>query len=56
MFNDPIRRMPRPQDIVGMSTQELCDTFLINTLFVPGKITGTFTDLDRLAIILCLDC
>jgi len=50
MFNDSIRRMPRPRDVVGMSTQELRDTFLINTLFVPGKITGTFTDLDRLVV------
>jgi 5-keto 4-deoxyuronate isomerase len=49
MFNDSIRRMPRPQDVVGMSTQELRDTFHINNLFVPGKLTGTFTDLDRLS-------
>jgi hypothetical protein len=55
MFNDSIRRMPRPRDVVGMSTQELRDTFLINTLFVPGKITGTFTDLDRLVVVVqCL--
>jgi 4-deoxy-L-threo-5-hexosulose-uronate ketol-isomerase len=50
MFNDSIRRMPRPQDVVGMSTQELRDTFHINNLFVPGKLTGTFTDLDRLVV------
>ncbi len=42
--------MPRPQDVVGMSTQELRDTFLISELFVPGKLTGTFTDLDRLIV------
>lgn len=50
MFNDVIRRMPRPQDVVGMSTQEVRDTFLISNLFVPGKLTGTFTDLDRLMV------
>jgi 4-deoxy-L-threo-5-hexosulose-uronate ketol-isomerase len=50
MFNDSIRRMPRPQDVVGMSTQEVRDTFLISNLFVPGKLTGTFTDLDRLVV------
>lgn len=50
MFNDVIRRMPRPQDVVGMSTQAVRDTFLISDLFVPGKLTGTFTDLDRLVV------
>jgi 4-deoxy-L-threo-5-hexosulose-uronate ketol-isomerase len=50
MFNDSIRRMPRPQDVVGMSTQEMRDTFLISSLFVPGKLTGNFTDLDRLVV------
>src|SRR6478609_3075167 len=50
MFNDSIRRMPRPQDAVGISTQEMRDTFLISSLFVPGKLTGNFTDLDRLAV------
>jgi len=50
MFNDAIRRMPRPQDVVGLSTQEVRDTFLISDLFVPGKLTGTFTDLDRLVV------
>lgn len=42
--------MPRPQDVIGMPTQELRDTFLIPGLFVPGKLTGTFTDLDRLVV------
>jgi 4-deoxy-L-threo-5-hexosulose-uronate ketol-isomerase len=50
MFNDSIRRMPRPQDVVGMSTQEMRDTFMISSLFVPGKLTGNFTDLDRLVV------
>jgi len=42
--------MPRPQDVVGMSTRELRDTFLVSALFVPGKVCGTFTDLDRLVV------
>ena len=33
-----------------MSTQELRDTFQITNLFVPGEITGHFTDLDRLVV------
>ena len=50
MLENTIRLMPRPQDVVGMSTQELRDTFQITNLFVPGKITGHFTDLDRLVV------
>jgi len=50
MLESSIRRMPRPQDVVGMSTQELRDTFQITNLFVPGEITGHFTDLDRLVV------
>jgi 4-deoxy-L-threo-5-hexosulose-uronate ketol-isomerase len=50
MFQNTIRRMPRPCDVPGMSTQELRDTFLIESIFTPGQITGTFTDLDRLVV------
>ena len=50
MFENSIHRMPRPQDVVGMSTQELRDTFQITNLFVPGTITGHFTALDRLLV------
>jgi 4-deoxy-L-threo-5-hexosulose-uronate ketol-isomerase len=50
MIASSIRRMPRPQDVSGMSTQELRDTFQISSLFVPGEITGHFTDLDRLVV------
>ena len=50
MLEYSIRRMPRPQDMIGMSTQELRDTFHISNLFVPGEITGHFTDLDRLVV------
>jgi 4-deoxy-L-threo-5-hexosulose-uronate ketol-isomerase len=48
MFENTIRRMPRPQDVQRMNTQELRDTFHLTNLFVPGELTGTFTDLDRL--------
>jgi 4-deoxy-L-threo-5-hexosulose-uronate ketol-isomerase len=50
MFENSIRRTPRPQDVIGMSTQQLRDTFQISGLFVPGAITGHFTDLDRLFV------
>jgi 4-deoxy-L-threo-5-hexosulose-uronate ketol-isomerase len=50
MFENTIRRMPRPQDVQRMNTQELRDTFLVTNLFKPGQLTGTFTDLDRLVV------
>jgi len=50
MLENSIRRTPRPQDLIGMSTQELRDTFQISNLFVPGQINGQFTDLDRLFV------
>jgi 4-deoxy-L-threo-5-hexosulose-uronate ketol-isomerase len=50
MFEDPICRMPRPQDIARMTTQELRETFLISNLFTPGELRGHFTDLDRLVV------
>jgi 4-deoxy-L-threo-5-hexosulose-uronate ketol-isomerase len=50
MIENTIRRMPRPQDVSGMSTQELRDTFHIANLFTPGQLNATFTDLDRLVV------
>ena len=50
MLENSIRRTSRPRDLIGMSTQELRDTFQISNLFVPGEITGHFTDLDRLVV------
>src|ERR1035441_6818742 len=47
MLENSIRRTPRPQDLIGMSTQQLRDTFQISNLFVPGEITGHFTDLEE---------
>ncbi|MGD0743964.1 MAG: 5-dehydro-4-deoxy-D-glucuronate isomerase [Verrucomicrobiota bacterium] len=48
MFENTIRRMPRPQDIARLDTQELRDTCLVTNLFAPGELRGVFTDLDRL--------
>jgi 4-deoxy-L-threo-5-hexosulose-uronate ketol-isomerase len=45
-----IRRTPRPQDLAGLSTQELRDIFQITGLFTPGKLVAQFTDLDRLVV------
>jgi len=50
MFENTIRRMPRPQDIISMSTQQLRETFQITHLFKSGELTGLFTDLDRLVV------
>lgn len=50
MFNDAIRRTPRPQDVTTWSTQQLRDTFRLGDLFVPGQLVGHFTDLDRLVV------
>ena len=50
MISDSIRRTPRPQDLVGLSTQELRDTFQISNLFVAGEVVAHFTDLDRLVV------
>ena len=50
MIENSIRRTPRPQDVIGMSTQQLRDTFQISGLFIPGEITGHFTDIDRLFV------
>jgi len=50
MFENTIRRMPRPQDVARMTTQELRDAFLVTNLYVPGQVQGLFTDLDRLVV------
>jgi 4-deoxy-L-threo-5-hexosulose-uronate ketol-isomerase len=48
MFENAIRRMPRPQDVVPMSTPQLREAFHLTGLFAPDELRGTFTDLDRL--------
>ncbi len=50
MFESSIRRTPRPQDLIGLSTQEQRAAFHISNLFVPGELNGHFTDLDRLIV------
>src|SRR5208282_4731744 len=50
MFENTIRRMPRPQDVATMTTQQLRETFHVAGLFAPGELHGVFTDLDRLAV------
>src|SRR5579859_6798669 len=50
MFEDTIRRMPRPQDAATLTTQQLRDTFAVTNLFAPGELRGVFTDLDRLVV------
>jgi 4-deoxy-L-threo-5-hexosulose-uronate ketol-isomerase len=50
MIANAIRRTPRPQDLIGMSTQEQRDTFQISGLFQAGELMAHFTDLDRLFV------
>jgi 4-deoxy-L-threo-5-hexosulose-uronate ketol-isomerase len=50
MFENTIRRMPRPQDMERLNTQQLRDAFHLANLFKPGEVQGTFTDLDRLVV------
>ena len=50
MLENTVRRMPRPQDVVRLTTLELREIFLITNLFTAGQISGVFTDLDRLVV------
>src|SRR5580765_2142598 len=50
MIADTILRMPRPQDVECMSTEELRETFLVTGLFASGQLNARFTDLDRLVV------
>jgi 4-deoxy-L-threo-5-hexosulose-uronate ketol-isomerase len=50
MISDSILRMPRPQDVAGMDTQQLRENFLVSNLFAPGQLNARFTDLDRLVV------
>jgi len=50
MFAESIRRLPRPQDVARMTTQEVRDTFLVPEIYAAGRGHGLFTDLDRLAL------
>lgn len=50
MFENTIRRMPRPQDVATLTTQQLRDRFAVTNLFAPGELRGLFTNLDRLIV------
>jgi 4-deoxy-L-threo-5-hexosulose-uronate ketol-isomerase len=50
MINPNILRTPHPRDVIGLSTQDLRDTFQVQHLFVPGELVAHFTDLDRLVV------
>lgn len=42
---------PLARDVSAMPTDDLRAHFLIDNVFVPGQVTMTFTDLDRMAVI-----
>lgn len=50
MIHDKILRTPLPRELAHLSTQELREAFLIESIFSPGNLTGIFTDLDRLVV------
>ncbi len=50
MTTDSIYRMPGPQDVPRMTTDELRAAFLVSELYAPGRINLRFTDLDRLVV------
>ena len=50
MFDCRIRRMPRPQEVSRMTTDEIRDSFLLQELFSPDVFRGAFTDLDRMVV------
>ncbi len=50
MFASEIRRMPRPQEVARMTTDELRDAFLVSSIHHTGALHGLFTDLDRMVI------
>jgi 4-deoxy-L-threo-5-hexosulose-uronate ketol-isomerase len=45
-----IQRMPRPEEVARMTTDELRATFLVPNLMVPGQFKLQFTDLDRFVV------
>ena len=46
----PLRCLPRPAELVRMSTAEVREAFLLNELFAPGEFRIQLTDADRLAV------
>jgi len=49
-YSQSIHRMPRPQELERMTTQELRDAFLKPGLLEAGSIQLQFTDLDRFVV------
>ena len=49
-FHSHIRRMPRPQEVSRMTTQELRESFLVESLFAPAEFNAIITDLDRMVV------
>ncbi len=50
MFNDSIRRLPRPQEVAQMTAAELREAFLVTGLYSAGQIMLQLTDLDRFIV------
>jgi 4-deoxy-L-threo-5-hexosulose-uronate ketol-isomerase len=50
MFESTIRRMPRPQEVARMTTEEIRESFLVPDICQAGGFKGLFTDLDRLVV------
>lgn len=49
-YQPVIRRMPRPEEVRRMTTEELRSAFLVEDLVQPGQFQGLFTDLDRMVV------
>ena len=47
MITLPTRLMPSPRETASLNTDQLRAAFLLENLFVPGKISLVATDLDR---------
>ena len=50
MLSDVVKWIPRPQDMAGMDTEQLRDTFLVGDIFGAGELRGLFTGLDRFVV------
>ncbi len=50
MFDSTIHRMPRPQEVARMTTDEIREAFLLQELFQADAFRGVFTDLDRMVV------
>lgn len=50
MFDNSILRMPRAQEVARMTTDEIREAFLLQSLLSPGVFRGVFTDLDRMVV------